>query len=263
MQMPLTGGTSDRGIAYRRIGNGRPLLLIHGWCLNWRMWMYAEEALSDGFEIISCDLAGFGLSSQLAGPYSLRRHADDLAALIADLRLADVTLVGFAFGACVALELAGRPDSSVAAVVSVAIPSAEHSPYAKMADSIRQDWPDFARRSAEALFHARPSDATLRWIEAQFVATALPVALEVLGILAGYRPAEPAARVPVPMLFVHARNDRVAPVSVGETCAGGREWVQLCVLASGGHFVPFEQKDALHDAIRTFVARLPSGRGRA
>src|SRR2546430_2260621 len=37
---------SARGIAYRVLGSSRPIVLLHGWCLDRRIWMYPEEALA-------------------------------------------------------------------------------------------------------------------------------------------------------------------------------------------------------------------------
>jgi pimeloyl-ACP methyl ester carboxylesterase len=125
-----------------------------------------------------------------------------------------------------------------------------------MADSIRKDWPDFARRSAEALFHARPSDATLSWLAALFSSTELPVALEALSVLSAYTPEEAVARVRAPQLFIHAANDRVAPVSVGKACVNAASDGELVVFERGGHFIPVECKDALHETIRSFVQTL-------
>jgi non-heme chloroperoxidase len=245
-------------LTYRRSGRGRPLLLLHGWCLNRRLWVYAEEALGDAFDIISPDLAGFGESAHLPGPYTLGRYADNLEKLILALGIEKPVVVGFAFGAAVAVELAGRPNAPAAGVVSIGIPSAAASPYDKMPVSMRQDWPDFAFRSAAALFHARPSDATLRWLEAMFSATELSVALDVLSILATYEPAEVVGRVSVPQLFLHAANDRVSPVKTGEACVKVAPKAEMKVLGTGGHLIPIEQKHALHAAIRAFSQTLPA-----
>jgi pimeloyl-ACP methyl ester carboxylesterase len=249
-------GVTATGMAYERRGQGRPIVLIHGWCLSRKMWMYAEEALLSGHQIVTPDLAGFGMSDGLGGPYSLTRYADDIAGLLAELHLQDAVLVGFAFGAAVALELASRHDKRVAAVVSVGAPNASSSPYEKMPKSMRRDWPDFARRSANALFHNEQSEANLAWLERMFSSTALPVALETVAILAAYDPVSTAEQVKVAQLFIHADQDQVAPISVGKACVERALNARMEVVADCGHLIVLDQKTRFHEIVRSFVASI-------
>src|SRR3954462_15649965 len=108
---------SATGLHYRRLGAGRPVLLVHGWCLASGMWTYLEEDLRHDHEVVYVDLAGFGRSSGLAGPYDLDRLAGDLGALLQELDLDEVVVVGFAFGAAVAMTLALSAHGRLAGLV--------------------------------------------------------------------------------------------------------------------------------------------------
>src|ERR1700730_19063469 len=94
---------TSTGMIFGTRGQGRPVVLLHGWCLNRKMWTYAEEALMGDFQVITPDLPGFGQSDHLAGPYSLHRYGNEVKTLLAEARLSDAVLVGGAFGAAVAL----------------------------------------------------------------------------------------------------------------------------------------------------------------
>ena len=247
-------GVTSNGIAYERRGRGRPVVLLHGWCLNSTMWIYAQDALCPVHEVITIDLAGFGKSAGLAGPYSIARHADDLAQVLSELGLRDVVLAGFAFGAAVALELASRCDPNVAAVVSVGIPDAGSSPYEKMPKSMRRDWPDFARRSAQALFHTPQSEATLAWLERIFGSASLLVALETVGVLAAYDPFDALAKVRIPVVFVHGDLDSVAPVEFGQKCAALMPNARVEVIGDCGHLIVLDQKTRFHEVVLRFIA---------
>ena len=256
-------GAGDCGLAYRRMGEGAPIVLLHGWCLDRSMWIYAEEALCRSNDVIMVDLPGFGGSRAVDGPYDLAHSANLLRALLGELEVSRPTLAGFALGAAVAVELASRDSSNTKGVISIGLPSHECSPYGRMFDPIREDWPDFARRSASALFHARPSQATLDWIEALFSRTSVTVALEALSVLAEYDPRCAVAQVTVPQLFINAPNDRVAPPQLGEECASLAPHGSLKLMSHGGHFVPFEAKNEMHDAIIQFVnSEAPAGGNR-
>jgi pimeloyl-ACP methyl ester carboxylesterase len=108
--------STSRGITYTQRGVGPAMILVHGWCLNRTLWTYHEESLaSSGYHVISPDLPGFGDSRVLAGPYDLDRYVDELATFIQELGLDRVVVVGFAFGAAVAMALAARDGSRIAA----------------------------------------------------------------------------------------------------------------------------------------------------
>ena len=241
---------SRKGLSVQQSGSGRPIVFLHGWCLNRQLWMYAEEALAGEFHVLMPDLAGFGSSDALAGPNTFERHADDILDLLVEYELTGAVLVGFAFGAAIAMTAAAKDSSRIAGVVSVGVPSASCQPYSKMAKAIRRDWPDFARRSAQAVFKNSQSAATIAWIESMFVGTRLPVALESLQQLEHFEPVPLAARVPVHALYVHADKDDVAPRRIGEACVAASGDGQLAVVENCGHLIVIEQKDAFNTLLQ-------------
>jgi non-heme chloroperoxidase len=240
-----TRGVSATGMAYRRRGQGEAVVLLHGWCLSGRMWMYQEEALSQTHTVVSPDLAGFGRSAGLAPPYSLERYASDVAGLLDELQLERVTLVGFAFGAAVAMALAARGNPRIDRLVLIGVPSAAYAPYARMPRAMRSDWPDFARRSAAAICRGDHSEATMRWLSAIFEGTELPVAIETVGVLEHFEPLSIAAEIDVATLLVWGADDDVVPLEVGERLAAAMPDARLAVLPDCGHLAVLDQKEQL------------------
>src|ERR1700679_935820 len=133
---------TSRGVVYFRRGAGRPVVLVHGWCLNRTLWCYAEDALSSEFDVITPDLSGFGQSEGCAAPYTLERHAEDILALLEEAKLSDAVLVGFAYGAMVSLEAVRNAPHRVGQVIAVGLPDKSGSPYEKMPKAMRRDWPE-------------------------------------------------------------------------------------------------------------------------
>ncbi|KTR07864.1 arylesterase [Aureimonas ureilytica] len=81
------------------MGQGRPVVLIHGWPLTGDMFEYQTVALLEaGFRVITYDRRGFGQSGHPATGYTYDVFADDLAAVLDGLDLKDVSLVGFSMG---------------------------------------------------------------------------------------------------------------------------------------------------------------------
>jgi len=89
-----------------RIGNGRPLLLLHGWPEFWLTWQPVMEQLADRFLLIAPDLRGFGDSDKPAGPFGPPDHAADMLAVIDALGIRRVGVVGHDVGGAAMQPLA-------------------------------------------------------------------------------------------------------------------------------------------------------------
>jgi pimeloyl-ACP methyl ester carboxylesterase len=80
-------------------GDGRPVVLIHGYPLDGTAWEFQEQVLLDaGYRVITYDRRGTGRSSAPSIGFDVDTFAADLNALIEHLDLNDATLVGFSMG---------------------------------------------------------------------------------------------------------------------------------------------------------------------
>lgn len=98
-------------------GAGEPVLFVHAFPLNRRMWAPQVEALSDRYRCLTVDLRGFGESDAPAGPYSLEQMANDLAALLDAQKIERVTLVGLSMGGYLAFAFWRRYAGRLRALV--------------------------------------------------------------------------------------------------------------------------------------------------
>lgn len=108
-------------------GTGRPILFLHGYTLDRRMWSRQVEAFAGAHRVVAYDARGFGRSALPgAEPYL---HCEDAAALCEHLGLRRVVVVGHSIGGHQMLELAlSRPDL-VAGYVSVCTSGLASVPY--------------------------------------------------------------------------------------------------------------------------------------
>jgi len=91
-------GTPVR-IYYNDYGTGDPVILIHGWPLSNEMWEYQiNNLVNSGHRVIAYDRRGFGKSSKPWDGYDYDTMTDDLRALIDQLKLENITLIGFSMG---------------------------------------------------------------------------------------------------------------------------------------------------------------------
>lgn len=245
--------TSQRGLTYQQRGEGPPLVLVHGWCLDRGMWMYQEEALADSFTVVAPDLAGFGESATLAGPYEVKRHTHDLADLIEKLDAGAVTMVGFAYGAMVAMELATSFPGVVDRLVLIGVPSAATAPYDRMPRAMRRDWPEFAARSARGISAENTSEATLAWLTQMFARTPLPVALRAVHELGSWEPLPIAGKITAPTLLVHGTKDRIVPPEISEATAEAMPNATVERIEGAAHLAPVDANDKLNHLITGFA----------
>ncbi|MBO1765919.1 alpha/beta hydrolase [Allobranchiibius sp. GilTou38] len=80
-------------------GEGRPVVLIHGWPLSGESWSGQVPALQEaGYRTIFYDRRGFGRSDKPKTGYGYDTLAEDLDAVLTELDARDATLVGFSMG---------------------------------------------------------------------------------------------------------------------------------------------------------------------
>ncbi len=96
------------------VGEGPPLLLLHGWPEFWMTWQPVMDRLRDRYRLIAPDLRGFGDSDKPDRLFGAADHAADLIALLDALGLDRVGVVGHDVGGAVMQALARAAPARVA-----------------------------------------------------------------------------------------------------------------------------------------------------
>jgi 2-succinyl-6-hydroxy-2,4-cyclohexadiene-1-carboxylate synthase len=121
------------GVTYhvRQMGEGAPLLLLHGFTGRGENWQVVAGQLSRAFHLIMVDLLGHGETDAPAKPerYAMAHCADDLIAILDRLGIAQAALAGYSMGGRLALYTAlhhqGRFDALVLESASPGLETAE------------------------------------------------------------------------------------------------------------------------------------------
>jgi pimeloyl-ACP methyl ester carboxylesterase len=148
----------DGAVAYRRSGDGPPLLLLHATLSSSRQLAPLAALLAPRFGVVSVDRRGSGASvrseAEPPAPIDVAVHVKDLAALVAAEQLGPCVVVGHSYGGCLGLELAARMPDLVRAVW------AYEPPYDPVAPPEAQErLAEVARRTLEAGTRSGPASA--------------------------------------------------------------------------------------------------------
>lgn len=125
--MAIFTARDGTAIRYKELGEGRPVILIHGWPLSADSWDPVMIALKDaGMRAIAYDRRGFGHSDHAATGYDYDTFSDDLADLISELNLGEnIGLAGFSMGGGEIARYMSRHGGkgvSAAALISSVVP---------------------------------------------------------------------------------------------------------------------------------------------
>lgn len=97
--------TSDGVNLYYEVkGEGKPIVLIHGWSADHTSFNQQLEDLSKDFKVVTYDLRGHGQSDRVDYGLTLNRFAIDLKELMDYLQLEDVVVAGWSMGALIVFE---------------------------------------------------------------------------------------------------------------------------------------------------------------
>ncbi len=103
--------TSIKGLEvnYEIIGEGKPLLILHGWGSNSKRWQKVGELLAEiGVKVIIPDLPGFGNSDKPSTVWNLDDYCDFIQEFVKLLNLEKFYLLGHSFGGALAVKYSLR-----------------------------------------------------------------------------------------------------------------------------------------------------------
>src|SRR5882762_635797 len=121
-QRPTTGYAPVNGLKmYCEVhGSGDPVVLLHGSFMtittNWTQWI---GELSKTRKVIAVEMQGHGRTADIKRDFSYENLADDVAALLDNLKIPRADLIGYSMGGGVAMQCAIRHPDKVRKVVSI------------------------------------------------------------------------------------------------------------------------------------------------
>lgn len=250
-------------IAYRRAGEGPPLVLLHGGPMDSREWRHQLEGLSDEFTVVAWDMPGCGQSSDPPEDFRIPDYVRSFAAFLRMLGIERPHVLGLSFGSGFALELyRAHPEIPRSLILA--------SAYAGWAGSLPLEVVE--QRKQGLLQRIEQPDVWVReWLRT-ILTDAAPRELvaEVSAILADYHPAAQRAlllysgfpeqdlrtvlpTVGVPTLLLYGDRDVRSPLNVANEMQGSIPGSKLVVIPGVGHLCDMAAPDRFNDEVRGFL----------
>ena len=247
----------DGNLSIAMAGDGPPLILLHGWTLDWRMWLPQVEALSKEYFLIMPDRRGFGRSS---APPDLAREADDVQRIADFLGFGRFALLGLSQGAAIALDCAHRHAWRLSCLIASGAPV----PYLVERDEVieveryrrwvaqgeiaamREHWSHH-----ELMRHENPQtgalvDAMLADYDGRDLLSP--------GTLNGV-PRDAQAHLPVPLLAMTGTGDSAWRRDCAHALAGTAPRGEHCEIDNAGHLANLDNPQEFNRIVRGFLTK--------
>jgi len=130
---------------YETLGDGEPLLLVHGWSGSSDYFGPLLDALSSRYRLIIPELRGHGRSTNPEGSFTTQQAARDVSALLDHLELEDVRALGASAGGLTLLHMAIQDPEALSRVILVGVgthfpPACRENMLAAEAESYSPEW---------------------------------------------------------------------------------------------------------------------------
>ena len=263
----------DVNLFYQDLGTGEPVVLIHGWPLSHEMWDYQlAELPAHGLRVIAYDRRGFGKSTQTWDGYDYDTLADDLKAVLDELNLQNVTLVGFSMGGGEVARYMSRHGGarvSKVAFISAVTPyllktddnpdGVDQGVFDEITENLQKDRADFLQTFGKQFygvnFISKPvSQAHLDGDFARAYVASHKATLECAKSFATTDFRNDLTQIQVPTLIIHGDSDKTVPIeSSGELTANALPSAHYIVYDGAPHGLFVTEKDRLNQDLLAFI----------
>ena len=256
--------------------SGKPVLVfMHGWGGSARYWESTAHALADAYDCLLYDMRGFGRSNQDAAAtnrqpsYELESYAEDLAALLAALKIPKVVINAHSMGASVATfflnlypELVDRAILTCSGIFDYDKPAFEaFYQFGGYVVKFRPRWlyglPYMDRLFMQRFLYRPLSRQISRAFLEDFLLADYAAALGTIFTCVSKKAADVMpqefARLTVPTLLVAGERDIIIPMQLGYNAATLSDRIQLVVMPDTAHFPMLEDAPTYLRQVREFL----------
>ncbi|GAB7388473.1 alpha/beta hydrolase [Bacillaceae bacterium] len=248
-------------------GGGKPILFIHGWPANHKLFEYQFDQLPKmGYRCIGMDIRGFGNSDKPWRGYDYDRLVDDVRGVVEALKLRSFTLGGHSVGGAIAIRYMARHNGygiSKLALFAAAAPSFTRRPdfpYGLPKEAVSQliqetynDRPKMLQGFTDMFFFQKITGPFSDWFfqlglqAAGWSTAALAASLRDESLFSDL------GKIRVPTLILHGIHDKVCPFPLAEALNKGIKNAKLVPFENSGHGLFWEERDKFNRELAQFI----------
>ena len=247
------------------VGEGMPILFVHGFPLDHTMWRFQIAELAKDFRCIAPDLRGFGQSTVTEGKVTMEQFADDLAALLDALQITEpIVFCGLSMGGCIAWQFVRRHAQRLKSLIlcdtrAVPDPPEVAANRLKLANDVVEQGPSIvANAMLPRLFAAETAQTQPALIDdlRQVILRTNPhgIAAAARGMAERADACPWLSSISVPSLVIVGEHDVISTAAEMRTIAAAIPQSQIEVLPNAGHMAPLENASMTNAAMRKFLA---------
>lgn len=249
-------------------GEGRPIVLIHGWPLSDEMFEYQYNALiKNNFRAIGITLRGFGKSDKPYGAYDYDIHASDIKNVLDKLDVKDAVLVGFSMGGSIAIKymstFMGAHVSKLVLCGAAAPIWTQRSdfkfnlPTSAVDDLIELNYKDRPKLLSNfaKIFSATETslnEGISRWLNGINISASPYATAQCLIALRDTDLRPDLAKITIPTMIIHGKKDKICSFDLAEQMNACIKNSHIVAFENSGHSMFLEETDKFNSALIKF-----------
>jgi len=255
--------SDDAEIFYTVMGDGPPVVLLHPFPANHKIWLPAAELLAGRYRLIVPDLRGHGQSTPGNGPATMQKHTSDLVRLAEASGVGKAVYAGVSIGGYILFELWRRHRDRVSGLIlcdtrAGADTDEGRANRLKASDDVEKQGPVpfidsmIPKLLGDTTRTTRP-DLVERARKMMLEASVAGIAAVQRGMAARPDSTADLKTINVPTLVIVGAEDTLTPLGEAESMQRQIAGSRLQVIPRAGHYAVFEQHEAAGKAIRGFL----------
>ena len=254
------------------MGEGKAVVLIHGWPLSDAMYEYQYAALvENGYRVIGITLRGFGQSDKPYGKYNYDVFADDIKVILDKLKIESATLGGFSMGGATVIHYMARHKG--AHVTKLALFGAAAPVWTKREDFSYGLWTKedvnglialnktnrpqlletFGQIFGASLSSVSPGLA--QWLGNINIQASSYAMQEGLKTLRDSDLRDDLKKINVPTLILHGKQDHICSFDLAEQMKATIKNAELIPFEKSGHALFLEEREKFNNSLIEFIKK--------
>lgn len=242
-----------------------PILLVHAFPLDSRMWSRQLAALAGSRAVLAPDLRGFGQRASEPGPTSIDQHARDLVDLLDRSRIVRAAIVGVSMGGYIALALHRIAPDRIAGLMlcdTKAEPDSDQAKSARTAriERIRRDGLGFLPDEMMPVLVAPSASEEVKLELRRIMLEQRPQGVEAALMAMRDRGDSTSvlSSIRVPTSLVCGEHDALTPPKMMQQMASSIPGAAFSVIEGAGHLPNLEAPQAFGRAVSALLERVPA-----